>query len=115
PGTKARRQDIMSLAPILKKYREKYGLTQLQLAETLHIDERTPRRWEHQETRLTDVRELRRLASALGVAAERLGVTDQAGGLTPDQADETLHHVWQLIVAARLFEARAVAERLVAD
>src|SRR6266566_702138 len=106
---------MMSLAPILKEHREKYGLTQLQLAETLGVDERTLRRWEHQETRLTDVRELRRLASALGVAAERLGVTDQVEGISPDQADETLYHVWQLIAAARLFEARAVAERLVAD
>ena len=106
---------MMSLALILKEHREKYGLTQLQLAETLHVDERTLRRWEHQETRLTDVRELRRLASVLGVAAERLGVTDQAGGISPEQADETLHHVWQLIAAARFFEARAVAERLVAD
>ncbi|TME04898.1 MAG: helix-turn-helix transcriptional regulator [Chloroflexi bacterium] len=106
---------MMSLALILKEHREKYGLTQLQLAETLHVDERTLRRWEHQETRLTDVRELRRLASVLGVAAERLGVTDQAGGISPEQADETLHHVWQLIAAARFFEARAVAERLVAE
>jgi transcriptional regulator with XRE-family HTH domain len=106
---------MMSLAPILKEHREKYGLTQLQLAETLHIDERTLRRWEHQETRLTDLRELRRLASVLGVAADRLGVTDQAEGISPDQADETLYHVWQLIAAARLFEARAIAERLVAD
>ncbi len=106
---------MMSLAPILREHREKYGLTQFQLAETLRVDERTLRRWEHQKTRLTDVRELRRLASVLGVAAERLGVTDQVEGISPDQADETLHHVWQLIATARLFEARAVAERLVAD
>jgi transcriptional regulator with XRE-family HTH domain len=106
---------MMSLALILKEHREKYGLTQLQLAETLGVDERTLRRWEHQETILTDVRELRRLASGLGVQAEWLGVTDKAGGLTPEQADETLHHVWQLLVAARVSEARVVAERLVAD
>lgn len=106
---------MSSLAPILKEYRKQYGLTQLQLADTLHVDERTLRRWEHQETRPADVRELRRIASVLGVAAERLGVTDQAGGIPPEWADETLHHVWQLIAAARVSEARAVAERLVAD
>ncbi len=106
---------MMSLAPILKEHREKYGLTQLQLADTLSVDERTLRRWEHQETILTDVRELRRIASMLGVEAERLGVTDKAGGIPPEQADETLHHVWQLIAAARIFEARAVAEHFVAD
>src|SRR5690348_13791846 len=81
----ARRED-MSLTPILKEYRKQYGLSQFQLAETLGVDERTLRRWEHQETRLTDVRELRRLASVLGVQAERLGVTDQAGGISPEQA-----------------------------
>ena len=106
---------MMSLAPMLKEHREKYGLTQHQLAETLHVDERTLRRWEHQETRLTDIRELRRLASVLGVQAERLGITNQAGALTLEQADQTLHHVWQLVASARLSEARAVAERLVAD
>ena len=46
---------MMSLAPILREHREKYGLTQFQLAETLRVDERTLRRWEHQKTRLTDV------------------------------------------------------------
>ncbi len=104
-----------NLAPMLKEYREKYGLTQHQLAETLGVDERTLRRWEHQETNLTDVRELRRLASVLGFNAERLGLTDQAGGISAEQADQLLHHIWQLIAAARLFEARAIAERLVAD
>lgn len=105
----------MTLAPILKEHREKYGLTQLQLADTLSVDNRTLRRWEHQETILTDVRELRRIASVLGVEAERLGVTDKAGGISPEQADQTLQHVWKLIATARLFEARTVAERLVAD
>jgi tetratricopeptide (TPR) repeat protein len=47
--------------------------------------------------------------------AERLGITDQAEAFTLEQADQTLHHAWQLVASARLPEARAVAERLVAD
>ncbi|SRR5712692_276749 len=87
----------MMLPRVLKEYRERYGLTQVQLAENLSVDERTLRRWENQETILKDIGELRRIASVLGVEAERLGVLDKAIAVTGEQAEETLQHIWRLV------------------
>jgi len=101
------------LSYILKEYRDKYGVSQEQLASDLHVDVRTIRRWQNQETDLQDKGELRRLASKLGVEAERLGVTNES--LTDPQASETIEHVWMLVNNGRAWEARAVAERLVSD
>lgn len=101
------------LAQILKEHREKYNVTQEQLASNLNVDVRTLRRWENQETILRDKDELRRLASRLGVEAERLGVTNSS--ITDQQAAETLEHIWKLVNGGRAWEARAIAERLVND
>lgn len=105
----------MSLSNVLKVYREKYHLTQVQLAENLNVDERTLRRWENQETILKDIGELRRIASVLGVEPENLGVSEKLAGITDEQAEETLQHIWTLVVNGRAYEARAIAERLVHD
>jgi len=105
----------MPLSNVLKAYREKYNLTQVQLAEDLHVDERTLRRWENQETILKDIRELRRIASVLGVEPESLGVSEKSAGITDEQAEETLEQIWKLVVNGRAYEARTIAERLVFD
>jgi transcriptional regulator with XRE-family HTH domain len=101
------------LAQVLKEYREKYDLTQEQLASDLNVDPRTIRRWENQETVLKDKEELRRLASKLGVEAERFGVT--SGSISEQQASETLEHIWKLVNGGRAWEARAIAECLAND
>jgi len=101
------------LSQLLKEYRDKYDITQEQLASDLSVDVRTIRRWENQETILKDTEELRRLASKLGVEAERLGVTSEA--ITDQQTSETLEHIWLLVNGGRAWEARTVAERLVGD
>lgn len=101
------------LSQILKEYREKYNITQEQLASDLSVDVRTIRRWQNQETDLQDKRELRRLASKLGVEAEKLGVTSES--IADEQANETIEHIWTLVNHGRAWEARAIAERLVSD
>src|SRR5882672_2390725 len=101
------------LSQILTEYREKYDTTQEQLASDLNVDVRTIRRWQNQETNLQDKGELRRLASKLGVEAERLGVISDS--LTDEQASTTIEHVWTLVNNGRAWEARAIAERLVSD
>lgn len=101
------------LSYILKEYREKYDVTQEQLASDLHVDVRTIRRWENQETNLKDKEELRRIASALGVAPERVGVVNES--ITTTQADETIEHIWTFVNAGRAWEARSIAERLTTD
>jgi transcriptional regulator with XRE-family HTH domain len=58
------------LALLLKEYRQKYGITQEQLASDLTVDVRTLRRWENQETIIKDKEELRRLASKLVLAKQ---------------------------------------------
>ncbi|MBV9691069.1 MAG: helix-turn-helix transcriptional regulator [Ktedonobacteraceae bacterium] len=105
----------MALASVLKEYRHRYNLTQQQLAENLSIDERTLRRWENQETVLNDMCELRRISAALGVDAEKLGVADKVVVMTDELAGETLQLAWKLIKGGRVYEARAIAERLVKD
>jgi len=100
-------------AQVLKGYRNKYGITQEQLAEDLNVDVRTLRRWENQETTLKDKEELRRLASKLGIEAERVGVANES--ITDQQASETLEYIWKLVNNGRAWEARTIAERLVGD
>ncbi len=109
----------MMLSKVLKEYRERYGLTQVQLAENLSVDERTLRRWENQETILKDIGELRRIASVLGVEAERLGVLDKAIAVTGEQAEEMGIECVQLCrkfgtirLLERIYSAQSYLQRL---
>src|SRR6266581_6692701 len=113
PGKEISRKVPAMLTQILKDHREKYNVTQEQLASDLNVDVRTLRRWENQETILRDKDELRRLASRFGVEAERFGVTNSS--ITDQQAAETLEHIWKLVTGGRAWEARTIAERLVGD
>ncbi|GCE18948.1 helix-turn-helix domain-containing protein [Dictyobacter kobayashii] len=104
------------LAQVVREYRDKYTLTQEQLANDLSIDVRTLRRWESGDTLLHDVRELRRIATLLGAEPERLGIAKSTYTiLTVDQIDAVLHHVWELIHVARSYEANNLIERLLQD
>lgn len=104
------------LALVVKEHRDKFALTQEQLAADLNVDVRTLRRWESGETVLNDMRELRRIAMLLGVAPERLGIANAAySALTIEHIDETMQYIWNLIDRARGYEADALVERLVTD
>ncbi|BCL81938.1 helix-turn-helix transcriptional regulator [Ktedonobacteria bacterium brp13] len=104
------------LALVVKEHRDKFALTQEQLAADLNVDVRTLRRWESGETVLNDMRELRRIAMLLGVAPERLGIANAAySALTIEHIDETMQYIWNLIDLARGYEAVALVERLVND
>jgi len=101
---------------VVKEHRDKFALTQEQLAADLNVDVRTLRRWESGETVLNDMRELRRIAMLLGVAPERLGIANAAySALTIEHIDETMQYIWNLIDLARGYEADALVERLVND
>jgi transcriptional regulator with XRE-family HTH domain len=107
------RKDISLAGQFLKSYREKYGLTQEQLASDLNMEPRTLRAHENGERPLNNVKELHRIADRLGVEPEQLGVV---GALyvprTPEEIEEALQHAWELVEESRLREARAVIERL---
>lgn len=99
------------LAQILKEYRAKYNITQEQLASELSIDSRTLRRYENSGNALTDIHELRRIASALGIESERLGVLPDSNPI--DSSEEVLQRIWALVFDARAYEARNIAGQLV--
>jgi Predicted transcription factor, homolog of eukaryotic MBF1 len=104
------------LALVVKEHRARFALTQEQLATDLSVDVRTLRRWESGETVLNDMRELRRIATLLGVAPERLGIANGTyAALTIEHIDETMQYIWNLIDLARGYEANALVERLVSD
>lgn len=104
------------LAQVVREYRDKYTLTQEQLANDLSVDVRTLRRWESGDTLLHDMRELRRIATLLGAEPERLGLARSTHtALTVDHIDSVLSHVWELINVARSYEANSLIEKLLQD
>ncbi len=100
----------------LKNYRNTNKLTQEQLAFDLNIEPRTLRAYENGERQLNNIHELRRVADALGIEPERLGV---AASLyvpkTPEQIEEIVERVWSLMNEVRISEARPIIEKLVRD
>lgn len=98
------------LARILKEYRAKYGLKQEQLAIELSVEARTLRRYENEETILTDVNELRRIAGILGIEPERLGILPDLS--TPDEIDKAIDQTWQILRLARFYQASLIVDRL---
>lgn len=107
---------ISPLSQILRLYREKYMITQEHMAIDLCVDVRTLRRWENGETILHDIRELRRIATLLGIEPERLGIAKSVSSeLTIEQINSALAHIWHLINAARSYEANTLVEHLIKD
>nr|BBH87018.1 hypothetical protein KTC_17690 [Thermosporothrix sp. COM3] len=102
------------LARELRQYRILHNLKRTELAANLNVDVKTVGRWEREEIILSDIRELRRIASILGIDAERLGVASSFF-LTAEQADEVIQHVWLLVKQSRYFEAKPVVEKLIGD
>ena len=69
-----RKQSPSPAGQFLKAYRKLHGLTQEQLGERLGMEPRTLRAYENGERHLYNIRELRRIAEALGVEPEYFGV-----------------------------------------
>jgi len=114
--TQDSRQSASPLAKALREYRDKYKVTQAQLASDLDVDVKTIGRWERGETPLNDVRELRRIARMLGIKPEQLGIASSIYvPLTYEQADEAIAHTWNLARQSRYFEARPLVERFLQD
>ncbi len=111
-----KKKPVSPLAQILKDYRATYDLTQEKLANELHIDVRTLRRYENGETIFTDIRELKRLVTILGVEPESMGI---AGSLSfpfiPEQMDEAIDRVWSLAKETRNREALALSGNLLRE
>jgi transcriptional regulator with XRE-family HTH domain len=101
------------LAQILKEYRLKYDITQEQLASELSVDPRTLRRYENNESILTDINELRRIASVLGVDSTCLGVLPDLA--MPEEIDTAIDRTWKLIRLARYYEANILVEKMLHD
>lgn len=112
---KQRARSIPSLAgQILKDYRKEHNLTQEELASDLLMEPRTYRAYENGENPLNNVHELRRIADILGIQPERLGVASPIYvPRSPEEIEEILTHVWNLVEASRLYEARETIERFI--
>ncbi len=110
------RQPASALAKVLREHRDRYNLTQAQLASDLSVDVKTVGRWERDETPLHDVRELKRIARMLAIKPEQLGIVSSIDvPLTYEQADETIDHIWDLVGQSRYIEARPLATRFLQD
>lgn len=98
----------------LKNYRNAHKLTQEQLALKLLIEPRTLRAYENGERQLNNVHELRRIAEVLEIEPERLGLAPLLYiPHTPEEIENIIAHVWNLVESSRLQEARKTIERLV--
>jgi transcriptional regulator with XRE-family HTH domain len=101
-------------AQVLKDYRKSHHLTQEQLAYDLHLEPRTYRAYETGEYPLNNINELRRIADLLGIEPGRLGIASSIYiPRSPEEIEEVIKHVWNLVEESRLYEARETVERFV--
>ena len=101
-------------AQVLKDYRKSHNLTQEQLAYDLHLEPRTYRAYENGEYPLNNINELRRIGDLLGIEPGRLGIASSIYiPRSPEEIEEVIKHVWNLVEESRLYEARETIERFV--
>jgi transcriptional regulator with XRE-family HTH domain len=112
---KQRSKGTPSLASqVLKEYRKAHNLTQEQIAYDLQIEPRTYRAYENGEYPLTNINELRRIADILGIEPHRFGIASSLYvPRTSEEIEEVIAHIWNLVEASRLQEARETIERFV--
>ena len=105
----------LPLAGALREYLDKHSMSQEDLADYLSIDARTLRRWKNGEAQVTNVYELKRIASLLGLPPEQFVILTTAP-ISLDQVDDTLKHLWDLLInEARYIETRSTVETLIRD
>lgn len=116
PARHLKKRVSTPLSKALQAYLEQHPATQQTLADYLSVDVRTLRRWLSGETVITDVRELKQLASRLDVEPESLGVAASLYiPLTSEKIDETIELTWTLIHQARYIEARTLINKLLIE
>src|SRR5579859_2552268 len=105
----------MSLGQALEQYRVEHHLKQKDLADKLHIDERTLRRWINGQIP-QQIEELKRIADTLGLDYERLGLSSAFYiPHTLAQVDEAIEQGWAYLQQLRYVEGRTFVEKLVRD
>lgn len=110
-----RNQLGISLGQMLEHYRHEHHLKQKDLADKLHIDERTLRRWINGQIP-QQVDELKRIADTLDLDYEHLGLSSSLYiPSTLEQADEAIEQGWSYLQQLRYVEGRAFVEKLVRD
>lgn len=103
------------LSHVLKEYRKEHELSQEKLASDLGVEPRTLRSWENEHP-TNKVSELRRIADLLGIPPERLGLAASIYvPRTPQQVEEVVEHIWDLMHELRIIEARNVLDKLLQD
>ncbi len=101
---------------VLKEHRKLHGLTQEQAAHYLGIEPRTLRMYENGERIVENVRELRRMASLLGIDPRRFGLaTLTIESCSVEQIDEAIQNSWSLVAQSRFVEARTMIEAILQD
>ena len=104
-----------ALGQALKLYRQRHKFTQEDLGALLDEDARTIRRWENDETPLTDIHALRRIADRLGIPYHQLGLAATLeASLSLGEIEAGVARLWTLADEDRVNEAHAVGENLVA-
>ena len=115
-GKDAKLRPPSALARALKAYRELHKHTQEELAILLDEDPRQIRRWEHNETSLPDIQQLKNIADRLGIPYEHLGIAPSIHvPLSLEQINAMVDRVWSLIEEGRINEAFAISENGVRD
>lgn len=103
------------LGKAITEYINRTGMKQVDLAEYLHVSERTVRRWKNGEDIVTDVRELRRLSTLLDVAPEILGIARETIIFTFEDIEPNIDAIWQLTRNARYHDAAIKLDKLLMD
>ena len=105
----------LSLGQALENYRTEHHIKQKDLADKLHVDERTLRRWiKGQIPQQLD--ELKRIADILELNYEHLGLSSSLYiPRTFEQIDEAIEQGWLYLQQLRYVEGRAFVEKLVRD
>jgi transcriptional regulator with XRE-family HTH domain len=104
-----------ALGQALKLYRQRHKFTQEDLGALLDEDARTIRRWENDETPLTDIHALRRIADRLGIPYHQLGLAATLeASLSLGEIEAGVARLWTLADEDRVNEAHAVGVNLVA-
>lgn len=99
----------------LQNYRAKHDMKQKELAEKLHIEERSLRRWEAGQIP-QNISELKRIADVLGIRYEQLGLSPSVYmPRSLEQIDEAITSGWTYLQLLLYREGRAFIEQLLRD
>jgi transcriptional regulator with XRE-family HTH domain len=106
-------QGSSPVGQIIREYRKTRGITQKQLADRLGVEARTLRMYENGERSLENISDLRRIADLLAIDPTELGLAARRDeSWNAQRVRDTVEHVGDLLLQARLVEARTTLENL---